>query len=182
MFDGIGIKIPVKFQSFSELDKINRIAERLFVEHQIACMSGHWNKALHAMETMYELRVQNILNEEEFLLPLYQSEIKRIPQGGAIKFFLREHKLIKKKLDSMVRNISNIVLNDSGNEVNLVKLYEDYHTFKDLLDHHDARERVFLYKLLDEKLKSEKWKPILQEINARYEKLMTKLDCRYEYA
>ncbi len=110
MFDSIGKKFPVKFRSFSELDKINRIADRFFVEHQIACMYCNWDEALLIMDMMYELRMQNILNSEDFLLPLYQSEIKRISQGGAIKFFLREHKLIKKKLNSMIRNISNIVL------------------------------------------------------------------------
>jgi hypothetical protein len=182
MFDYMGTKLPVKFRSFSELYKINQIAGQLFIEHQIACMFGFWDEALHAMEMMYDLRMQNITNEEELLLPLYQSEIMEIPQGGAIKFFLREYELIKKKLNSIVRNNSNIVLNNSGNEVNLVKLFEDYHSVKDLLDHHDARDRVFLYKLLDENLNKEKRELILREINVRHDKLMRKLGCRYEYA
>ena len=165
MPDSVVIKLPVKFRSFSELNKI----------HQIECMYGQWDEDLHTMEVMCEQRMLNIRDEEEFLLPLYKSEIKKIPRGGALKFFIREHKLIKKNLDSMVRHISNIILNDSGNAVNLVKLFEGYHTFKDLLDHHDSRERVFLYRLPDEKTDIGNRELVLQEINARQVELMNKI-------
>ena len=82
--------------------------------------------------------MKNIRDSEESLLPLYNTIIDEIPQGGAIKFFIRENKLIRKNLDSFVHNISNIVMYDSGNEVNLVKLFESYHSFKDLLDLSEA--------------------------------------------
>jgi len=175
MIDSQLKKLPVKFQTFSDLDIIHRIADRLFIEHQTACMSGNWEKALYAMERMYEFRMQNIQDEEDFLLPLYQSGIGEIPRGGALKFFVREHKLIKKNLDQMIRNMSNIILNDSGNDVNLIKLFEGYHTFKDLLDHHDSRERVFLYKLLDERMEMGVRDPALQKINIRWTELREKI-------
>ena len=168
-------KLPVKFNSFSDLDKIHRIADTLFVEHQIACMSNHWDNALHKLEIMYELRMQNIRDEEQHLIPLYQSKSDEIPKGGALKFFVREHKLIRKKLDFLIRNLSDIVLNESWDSVNLVELFEDYHSFKDLLDHHDSRERVFLYTLLDEKVDTVSRKSVLRKINAIHIDLMNKI-------
>jgi hypothetical protein len=175
MFDTAVKELTVGFQSFFDLDKIHRIADRLFVEHQIACMHGKWDEALYPMEMMYELRLQNIRDEDEILLPIYQSNITEVPEGGALKFFYREHKLIKKKLNSLIQNMSNIVLNESGDSVNLVELFEEYHSFKDLLDHHDSRERVFLYKLLDEKTDIGDRKSVLKEINTRQADLMHKI-------
>jgi hypothetical protein len=175
MFDLILENLPLNIQTFSDLDKIHKVANRLFLAHQIACMSANWEEALNAMELMYELRMQNIQDTEDLLIPLYQSFINEIPQGGAIKFFVRENKLVRKNLDSFVHNISNVVLYDTGNEVNLVKLFESYHSFKDLLDHHDARKRVFLFKLLDEKVDSRNRESVLGKINYNYTALINKI-------
>ena len=125
---------------------------------------------------MYELCLQNILDEEEILLPLYQSVLNEIPKGGAIKFFMREHKRIKQDLQIFIRKMSDIVLYESGSTIDLVKLFEDYHTFKDLLDHHDSRERVFLFKLLDENVHVGNRDSVLEKINARQAELKQKMD------
>lgn len=175
MFDLILENLPLNIQTFSDLDKIHKVADRLFLAHQTACMSANWEEALQTMELMYELRMQNIQDTEDLLIPLYQSFINEIPQGGAIKFFVRENKLVRKNLDSFVHNISNVVLYDTGNEVNLVKLFESYHSFKDLLDHHDARKRVFLFKLLDEKVDSRNRESVLGKINYNYTALINKI-------
>jgi hypothetical protein len=159
--------IPMRFHSFSDIDRLHRFADHLFIEHQAACMEHNWDIALRKLELMYELRIQNIKVENEFLLPLYKSEISEIPKGGALKYFEREHKLIAKYLKSIIHNISDIVLHELSDKINLVKLFENYKDVKDLLDHHDAREREFLFKLLDENIDIQTKSSILEKINNR---------------
>ena len=52
-------------------------------------------------------------------------------------------------------------------ELDIVNIFEDYAWLKDLLDHHDAREKAFLFPILDEKLPVVPKRELLKEISKR---------------
>jgi hypothetical protein len=81
-------------------------------------------------------------------------------------------------LNQMIRQISRKVQNPDQENFSLVRLFEDYHRFKDLLDHHDARERAFLYKYLDEESDKFNSMEILRTIEERQSKMLQELQSR----
>ena len=171
-------KLPQKYASFTELDHIHQIADELLIQHQVHSMEADWINALVTMDAIFHLRMGNMQDEEELLLPVYESILPDIPDGGAIKYFLRENKLIRGKLNQMIRQISRKVQNPDQENFSLVRLFEDYHRFKDLLDHHDARERAFLYKYLDEESDNFNSMEILKTIEGRQSKMLQELQSR----
>jgi len=152
-------KLPDVFKTFLELDSFHQVSDDLLIEHQVHCMQGEWEKAYSSLELLFKLRTQIMSNEEELLIPQYDTILAEIPKGGAVKYFLREHKLIRKYLDDFMHRVSQQVLNPGISSIKLVSLFEDYHNLKDLFDHHGSRDRVFLFpqldKLLDKNTQSE---------------------------
>ena len=142
-------QLPIPFSTFGDWAALAELSKVLFLDHQQQCMKGFWENAYARLYAFYHLREHAMQIEEQWLIPLYQSQIAEIPKGGAVKYFLREHVLIRKNLQSFLQRINHTLCGSISDEPNLVSLFEEYHLFKDLLDHHDSRDRVFLYRELD---------------------------------
>lgn len=141
--------IPGSFTSFSELALIPRLCDQLFVRHQISLMRSERDGAYDAFHQMYRLRSALIAAEEDLLLPAYGKFVTDPQPGAALRYFKREHKLILRQLNAFMKRLMNLALQEADILPRRVSLFEEYHDFKDLLDHHDARDRVFLYPALD---------------------------------
>ncbi|MGD9489739.1 MAG: hypothetical protein AB7W47_17085 [Calditrichaceae bacterium] len=168
--------LPESYETFKEIDFLHRYTDRLFLEHQIHLMKNEWEAALGKFEKFYEFRNQNISDEEELLIPLYESILKKIPEGGAVQFFIREHKLIRKNLLKYLRLLGKKALNPEALNLDLVRLFDEYYDLKDLFDHHDARERGFLFPALDEHVVAEERGRLLKIITKRQNTLLKKWD------
>lgn len=168
--------MPKVFNTFLELGYIYNVVDDLLIEHQLNCMKGEWGKAYSTLEILYKLRIQIMSDEEDFLIPKYESVLSKIPKGGAIKYFIREHILIRKYFDKFIREVSQKALDPENNNIHLVSLFENYHNLKDLLDHHDSRDRMFLFTQLDEFLDKKSQSEILNIIAQRQVSLRIQLE------
>jgi len=158
---------PEIIRSLLSCDSLNQIlqnCDRLFLQHQILIMQGKWEKAYGILYAVYVVRTFLMKAEEEQMLPPYQSDRDTFPEGGNPKFFLREHKLIRKQMDRFVKKMSERVINGKSGSNELVTLFEMYQDFKDLTDHHDARDRLFLFSRLSGTEQAVICKELKQEI------------------
>ena len=56
-------------------------------------------------------------------------------------------------------------------ELEIVSLFEEYAWLKDLLDHHDAREKAFLFAILDKKLQGSEKLELISTISKQLSSL-----------
>ena len=151
------IELPAKYTDFSDLDQFHQYMDAIFVSHQIAIMEGKSQEALTILTMLQKRMSRHIRDEEALLLPPYQLAIKPEPQGGAVAFFQKEHLQILGFLHSLIGS------QPSGQaHISFVRYFDQCIIYKDLLDHHQARERHFLYRLLDGVLQRKEKKRILE--------------------
>jgi hypothetical protein len=160
----------LKYSTISDLNKFHDYTNRMFLEHQKSIMNSDYQKAYHQLSHLVKLIRQHLKDEEEFLVPPYQKLVKPLPAGGAVGFYLREHRQISIIVDKFITDFKKWLTSPPAkNEV--VRMFDSYFKFKELLDHHDARERVFLYRLLDQKLDKSEKQIILDKIKNNMDKI-----------
>ena len=160
-----------KIKTFSDLNKLLEFCDKLLIEHQISLMHKNHEQALLQFEQLYEIRSRHLQRMEEELLPLYESILTKFPEGGKPLYFIREKKLILKDLNRHVRFLGQLVLNPEKVKLDIVKLFEEYAWLKDLLDHHDAREKVFLFPTLEKELSEENKQKLFRDLSRFYSEL-----------
>ena len=133
--------------SLSDLSKNLEYCDSLFLEHQLLLMHRKTDAAFATFEQLVQIRKVHLSIMEQCLLPAFVKATKKIPEGAKPLYFEREKKQILKYLNKYVRKLGNILLNSE--KLDIVTLFEDYAWLKDLLDHHDAREKAFLFPALD---------------------------------
>lgn len=121
----------------------------LLIEHQLAFMEKDWKKGIGLFEQVYELRRYHLNFMEDKLLMLFRAYYPRPPHGARPLYFIREKKLILKKTSAYVHLFGKLFLAGRMGQLQLPRLFDEYVYLKDLLDHHDAREKGFLFTLLD---------------------------------
>jgi hypothetical protein len=157
--------------SFKSLAKYPAVCDKLLMRHQVSLMRKEVEKAMIQFEQLYEIRSTHLKIMEEELLPLYKSVLNEFPKGGKPLYFIREKKLILKDLNRFIRLQGQTLLSPDSVKIDLVKLFEEYAWLKDLLDHHDAREKVFLFPVLDRNLDEKNKTILLDELGNMYLKL-----------
>jgi len=162
--------IPLKYNSISALNNFHLYIDELFLQHQLHLMNNRRKDAIHLLVYIQHLIRQHVLDEEKLLIPVYQRLINPAPAGGAIEFYLREHSEILRQIDRFINTLKSWE-SIKQLEIKLVHQFDNYFRFKDLLDHHDARERVFLYRLLDQKLAKTEKKNILDIFSKNLKKI-----------
>ena len=155
----------MKFKIFDDLKYNLEWCDELFLQHQIHLMHQDLEQAVTIFEYLVKVRTRHLHIMEELLLPAFEEIVENIPQGAKPLYFIREKKLILKNLEKYIRKLGNILLHSE--ELDIVNIFEDYAWLKDLLDHHDAREKAFLFPILDEKLPVVPKRELLKEISKR---------------
>lgn len=140
-----------KIKSFNDLKNNLETSGRLLLQQQILLMHDKTESAQLLFEEFYTYRKAHLIMMENLLLPAFEKVVKDdLTEGAKPLYFIREKALILKELENLVRKLGNLVLHTG--QLDIVALFEEYAAFKDLLDHHDAREKAFLFPILDEKL------------------------------
>jgi hypothetical protein len=163
--NSLEMKINSKPQSFSDLRYNLEVCDELFLQHQLQLMHHNIEQALVFFEKLVMVRQLHLEIMEKLLLPAFIKITDKIPAGARPLYFEREKKQILNFLDKYARKLGKIILHSA--ELNIVTLFEEYAWLKDLLDHHDAREKAFLFPGLDKKLEIQAKKKILQSITAK---------------
>ena len=120
----IRMKLPDSFTSFRDLNRFHKYADELFIEHQMSLMHRDYAGACDKLLLLKELYLIHMQDEEKLLLPLYKKLISPLPQGGAIEFFVREHKQIIRYLGQFEEEVRSWQQNGPQNELSLVKLFD----------------------------------------------------------
>ena len=131
-------------------------------EHQLAFMEERWEAGMVCYEKVYELRRYHLRFMAESLLPLFRQHYPQPPSGARPLYFEREKKLILKTMRPYAYLFPRLYLAGRMETLNLARLFDEYMYLKDLLDHHDAREKGFLFRLLDEGLSGERRSALLE--------------------
>jgi len=139
--------LPKTYRNISDLVLFHIYTEKLFASHQIALMQNDPPGAISILSGLEQLIGWHIKDEEELLLPPYEQLVQPIPPGGAIEFFRREHQQI---LGFLRRFKAHQPFQQ--NEISIVHYFDMCTMYKELIEHHHAREHTFLYCLLDQKL------------------------------
>ncbi len=124
-------------------------------EHQLAFMERRWREGILLYEKVYELRRYHLDFMESELLPRFEDRYPKPPHGARPGYFRREKKLIIKTMRPYAHLFGRLYLREAMEELSLPRLFDEYMYLKDLLDHHDAREKGFLFRMLDEALSRE---------------------------
>ena len=149
--------LPDSYKMISDLDGFHRCMDQLFETHQIALMKNEPEQAIDILDRLTDLMAVHVRDEEELLLPLYEQKISPVPAGGAAEFYRREHEQIMGFLKRF-REHQPV----GRDEISLVHYFDMCTMYKDLIEHHHARERTFLYRLLDGKLTAAEKKHLLK--------------------
>ena len=147
------------------LDDHNQLDE-IFRLHQEALLMRNFPGAMVQLNRFARLLEPHMQAEEELLLPLYAQRAGVIP-GGGIELFQAEHKKILKTLGELTQladGLTGCKLPEGKRENDpacrevlqkILKVIDKEYLFKDLMHHHDLRERTFLYPALERMLAEE---------------------------
>ncbi len=164
-------KLNLNFTSITDLNNFHEYTDQVFIDHQKLIMNARFEDSYIQLSRLAVLLKQHAMDEETLLLPPYQERIQPEPPGGAVRFYQREHQQILRMMNTYITDL-NLWRKNPPADVELVRRFDSYYKFKELLDHHDARERVFLYRMLDQKLSQQEKDVILAKFKHNMEKII----------
>ena len=102
-----------------------------------------------ALEAYAQALEAHMQEEEAHILPLYRARVPEQP-GGQTQMFLDEHARIRTLLADLTRKVDALAAPAERPDAKSVLALLDQETqYKNYMDHHDRRERAFLYPGLD---------------------------------
>ena len=138
--------------------------DALFLEHQTAVLDRDMASARGALENYAQALEAHIAEEEKHVLPLYAARVPEQP-GAQPQMFHDEHRKIRELVADLCRKIDVLAATADRPEAKAVLAFLDGETqFKNYMDHHDRRERSFLYPGLDAHTTPEERAALLQAL------------------
>lgn len=139
---------------------LHRDLEELFLNHQEELICLELSKAKTHLQQFAKTLRHHIFIEEKYILPLYEKKVPPPPGGGAFLFY-GEHQKIKDFLGQIETKIKK--LSPRGKKVRrqIIDLLDLETRFKDVMMHHDLREKNMLYPLLDKAVTPEERQMLL---------------------
>ena len=145
--------------SFLSLIEVHEHLNEMFLSHQEALLALDLELALIRLKRFEsELRAHMRL-EEDLLLPLY-ARAGSI-RGGPIEFYTGEHQRMTEFLARFTEQLEELKRNPSKLRRGIIELFDGEAVFKQLMQHHDMRERNILYPTLDKVTSEEERRDLL---------------------
>jgi len=139
--------MEIKRLSFLSLLEIHEHLNEMLLLHQEALLALDVELALASLK-QFEIQLRAHMHvEEDLLLPVY-ARAGRI-QGGPIEFYTGEHKRMLEFLGRFTERLEKLKANPENLKRGIIELFDDEAQFKQLMQHHDAREENILYPTLD---------------------------------
>jgi hypothetical protein len=133
--------------SFTSLLALHAELDNLFAEHQFALLHFDFDRALGKLRDYERRLLAHMVDEEEFLIPIY-AERGEIPRAGAPKLFLDDHEKMRAHVSLFIETTESLQ-DEKEPEALVIRLLDREAFFKRLCGHHDIREREILYPVLD---------------------------------
>ncbi len=140
--------LPSREGSFFCLMDVHEAQEVLFHQHQCCLVDREVDQALLLLKQYRAMILQHMRDEEELLLPIY--ERGPIKAGGQGNYFVQEHRKLLEFLDR-IKDSMDLLREAEGTAWYraLFKVLDLETTFKNIGEHHEAREEKFLFPGLD---------------------------------
>lgn len=122
--------------------------DALFLEHQTAVLDRDLTSARGALEAYALALDAHMAEEQAHILPLYGARVPEQP-GGQTRMFLDEHARIRVLLADLQKKVDALCGLEKPEPKAVLALLDQETQFKNYMDHHDRRERSFLYPGLD---------------------------------
>lgn len=123
--------------------------DALFLEHQTAVLDRDMASARGALEAYAQALEAHMQEEERHVLPLYAARVPEQP-GGQPQMFHDEHRRIRQLVADLTKRLDALAATaDRPDAKTALALLDQETQFKNYMDHHDRRERSFLYPGLD---------------------------------
>lgn len=132
--------------SFLRLLEVHEALDGLFAAHQEALLDRDLARAARLLREFTAAIREHIVLEEDVLLPIY-ARAERMA-GGDPQLYLAEHRKILQYLNrfqSLVDEMTQVTPEAHA----IIEVLDEEVRFKDLMEHHDLRERNILYPVLD---------------------------------
>ena len=134
-----------------------------FHAHQVALLDRDFARAGTALAAYRELLATHVDDEEEHVLPRYAAA------GGdgtdaPVRLFLGEHRNLLAFAAEFGERLAALVA--SPDDHALLVLFDREATFKNLVMHHDLRERRMLYPFLAERLSADEQLAVLARVRS----------------
>lgn len=130
------------------LPEEHREAEELFLRHQEALLARDYSGAAAILAEVTQAIARHIEIEEREVIPPYR-ERGPAKRGGDADLFLAEHRKIEAFLRAFAERIRDWPARPPAPR-EVIALLDAETQFKHLMDHHDRRERSFLYPVFAE--------------------------------
>ena len=134
--------------SFMELTLKHESLEELFLKHQEYLLAGDLSSAVLSLAEYREELMEHMTLEEEEIFRLY--ERVEAPPGGGIELFAAEHAKIRELLEQIESKLQTLTADLPSLPRQIIQLLDDESQLKRVMDHHDLRERRFLYPSVDQ--------------------------------
>lgn len=125
------------------------IAEHL-KRHQEALVGFELSNALGELEEFARRLRRHIRLEDDILLPAYEA-LGPAPRGGKAEFFYDEHRKIEAKVAELLASVRGLSAGSTPRAA-VVALIEREARLKEVLNHHEQREEMFLLRRLEKSL------------------------------
>lgn len=145
--------------SFMSLLDTHQHLDETLIGHQIALMASRLEEALPLWRAFAEGLLAHAEDEEREMLPVYAERVP-IPQGGTVELFLAEHNKMRLFLREIGDKLAALAQAAPDRRA-ILHILERQYELKRLMEHHDMRERNFLYPLLDQHTTAQERKSIL---------------------
>jgi hemerythrin-like domain-containing protein len=152
-------------KSFNDLLLIHRQLDAQFLEHQRALIRGNLVVALSHLEQYEKRLLDHIKDEEEILLPIFETRVTPAV-GGTAEIFRNEHIKIRDYVALLKAEVPKLS-KAKDREQAVIFMLDSETTFKRLMVHHDNREHKFLYPLLDEVTSEAERAEIFQKLSSQ---------------
>lgn len=133
--------------NLSELLKLHKELDAIFIAHQHALLHFDFDRALFHLQRYENALFTHMRDEEEILLPIYV-ERAAVINGGSELIFLDEHLKMRRFVELFKEKVAELAA-DPHPEAGLILLLDREAFYKRLSSHHDKRESEILYPELD---------------------------------
>ncbi len=162
LVDGVGepdVAAPVLSELEAALDA-HQALEVALVDHRLALMQADLPRARSTWDRFSSVMLHHIVVEDALVTPRYMGlEPAEGWQRGATPFIVdNEHNKIRtwvKEIDERLVAMHALPLEQPERAVHCLELLDRQKVFHDLLEHHDMRERAFIYPHLEAQLSKE---------------------------
>ncbi|MFY9341631.1 MAG: hemerythrin domain-containing protein [Planctomycetota bacterium] len=131
---------------------------RGFFTHQVALLDRDHARALAALTTYRDHLLAHAADEEALILPRYR-ELGGDATDAPVRLFLGEHDKLRAFLADFVARVA--ALCERPDDGALLELLDREATYKNLMLHHDLRERNALYPFLAARLSPAEQRAVL---------------------